>query len=95
MSEVREFFRICPACGRRFHIKLVSKKLTDERKDVEEIKKVILSQSPQGYYMTGMSPVVVEDTVPITIDVEDFQYSYKCKHCGHEWSEMRTEESKA
>jgi len=93
MSEVREFFRICPACGRRFHIKLVSKKIVGERTEVEEIKRATLSQSPQGYYMTGMSPVVVQETVPITIDVEDFQYSYKCKHCGHEWSEKRTKVS--
>jgi hypothetical protein len=94
MSEVKEFFRICPACGRRFHIKLVSKKFVDERKEVEHIKRATLSQSPQGYYITGMSPVVVEETVPLTIDVEDFQYSYKCKHCGHEWSETRAKVSK-
>jgi len=95
MSQVREFFRICPACGRRFHIKLTSRKLIGERKEVEEIKRTTLSPSPQGYSMGRMSPIVVEDTIPITIEVEDFQYSYKCKHCGHEWSEMRTEESKA
>jgi hypothetical protein len=94
MSEARDFFRICPACGRRFHIKLVSKKLISERKDVEEIKTATLTQSPQGFYMAGMSPVVLEDTVPVTIDVEDFQYSYKCKHCGHEWSEVRIEDSR-
>ena len=95
MSEARDLFRICPACGRRFHIKLVSKKLIDDRKHVEEIKEASLSHLPQSFGMTGLSPVVLEDTVPITIDVEDFQYSYKCKHCGHEWVEMRTKENKA
>jgi len=39
-----------------------------------------------------MPAVVVEEKVPITIDVEDFQYTYKCKHCGHVWSELHTKE---
>ena len=25
---------------------------------------------------------------PIIVDVEDFDYSYKCKHCGHQWDEI-------
>jgi len=31
---------------------------------------------------------------PTIVDVEEFQYNYKCKHCGHEWSEKRIEEHK-
>ena len=23
----------------------------------------------------------------IIVDIEDFQYTYRCSHCGHEWSE--------
>ncbi len=96
MSEVRNLFRICPACGRRFHIRLVSKKLVAERKEVAEIKRAMMNPTPAGYTRGSMPtmPVIVEENIPITIDVEDFQYSYKCKHCGHEWSEMHTEETK-
>ena len=95
MSEVKDLFRICPSCGRRFHIKLVSKKLVEERKDVEEINRAMISTVPMGY-AAGVAPVIpitVEEKVPVTIDVEDFQYSYKCKHCGHAWTELREEES--
>lgn len=28
----------------------------------------------------------------ITVDIEDFEYKYKCTHCGHQWSEMHVEE---
>jgi transposase-like protein len=95
MSEVKEFFRHCPACGRRFHIKLVSKKLVGERKEVAEIKQAMVNPTPMGYSKTMPAiPLIVEENIPITIDVEDFQYSYRCKHCGHEWSETRTEETK-
>ena len=94
MSEIREFFRHCPACGRRFHIKLVGKKLTGERKDTESIPQdnpgVALSP-----YVAFASPVVLEENIPLTIDVEDFQYSYRCKACGHVWSEMHEEEHEA
>ena len=88
MSEAREFFRICPACGRRFHIRLVNKELLDEKKHTEELKRAT------GVYRGGSSLTVVETGVPITIDLKEFQYSYKCKHCGHEWSEMHTKVSK-
>ena len=40
------------------------------------------------------TPVIVEENIPITIEIEDFQYSYKCKHCGHEWIENRVERKK-
>ena len=94
MSEAREFFRICPACGRRFHIKLVSKTLVDDKKDVRELKQGTISPHPSGYGGIYMWPVVVTDKIPVTVDIKDFQFSYKCGHCGHTWSEMHVEENR-
>ena len=97
MSEIRTFFRFCPGCGRRFHIKLVTKKLVAERKEETEIKQAMVANlSPMVGSLVGRysAPVVIEENVPITIDVEEFQYTYKCKHCGHVWSELRFEDSK-
>ena len=91
MSEIETFFRFCPQCGRRFHIKLVSKKLTDVHKTTYEEKRI---SRPQGYAMSRYSswaPIIVQETVPVTIDIKDFTYIYKCKHCGHEWAENRVE----
>jgi hypothetical protein len=92
MSEVRTFLRFCPACGRRFHIKLVGKKLLDERMEQTEVKRDVgaIAGMSSRYMMT--TPTVVEENVPVTIDVEEFQYSYKCKHCGHVWTELHDEE---
>lgn len=94
MSEVRNFFRICPACGKRFHITLVDRKLVSSRKDTEEIKQAIplTGQIWRGYSSYSAMPIVVEENVPMTIDVEEFNYAYRCKHCGHEWSEKHTED---
>jgi hypothetical protein len=94
MSEVSSFFRICPACGKRFHIKLVDRKAISSYKDKEGTTQAFPLTSPvwrgQGAYAT--MPFIVEENVPVTIDIEEFNYSYRCKHCGHEWSEKRVEE---
>jgi len=87
-----EFFRHCPACGRRFHIKLVGEKLVDRREITEEIRQpVVTPRAASSSYSYGgfpMPPLEVEEDVPVTVDVKDFQYTYRCKHCGHVWSEM-------
>ena len=99
MSEVEAFFRFCPSCGRRFHVRLVSKKLVDSKRETFEKKEVVVG--PRALYSsmnaaqgTGFfSPVIVEQDVPVVVDVEDFQYQYKCRHCGHEWTENKIEQS--
>ena len=84
-----EFFRHCPGCGRRFRIKLESKKLV--HLDRESIPG---NQAPLSVSQFRGVPVLLvqESSRPIVVDVEEFQYSYKCQHCGHEWSEKRVEE---
>jgi len=95
VSEVRTFFRFCPACGKRFHIRLVGKKLVDDRVEETEIKqaygRIGAGMGYSGNYAAA-EPVIVEENVPLTVDVEEFQYTYKCKHCGHVWTEMHEEE---
>jgi len=84
-----EFFRHCPGCGRRFHIKLEAKTLVGvEREPTQTVKRVV--GGPRADWQT--IPVIVHDERPIVLDIEEFQYVYKCKHCGHEWSEKHVEE---
>jgi DNA-directed RNA polymerase subunit RPC12/RpoP len=86
-----EFFRHCPGCGRRFHIKLVDKKMInlDRQSTPGNTGPVGISQ------FRGFPVLVVQESIrPIIVDVEEFQYSYKCSHCGHEWSEKHFEEQR-
>jgi DNA-directed RNA polymerase subunit RPC12/RpoP len=95
MSEVGSFFRHCPSCGRRFHIKLVSKELVDMQRETLNTRTV--GPSAIGGMAMGRSafvPVVVLESVPVEVDIETFHYQYKCGHCGHEWTENRIEESR-
>jgi predicted nucleic acid-binding Zn ribbon protein len=102
LSGVSTFFRHCPNCGKRFEIRLVSKKLVDDRKTEQEVKQAALvpggliggatSGEGRAFGMGGVT--YVEENVPLTIDVEDFNYTYRCKHCGHAWTELHEKESK-
>jgi DNA-directed RNA polymerase subunit RPC12/RpoP len=78
--------RRCPQCGRRFRIILVEKKVV---KIVDKETVPTPPRRPKGALLTIVWPV--EEGEPVTIDTQEIQYSYKCKHCGHEWSERRTE----
>ncbi len=85
-----EFFRHCPGCGRRFHIKLESKKLVDLERTSRPTYEGQLLPSGQGY--GARIGIDVYEGRPIIVDVEQFQYAYKCTHCGHEWFEKHFEE---
>jgi uncharacterized Zn finger protein len=78
-EEVRTFFRRCPSCGRRFEIRLVNKKLIGSQEIESNVEQ----------YTPTLAPVMLESNVPILVEVDDFGYTYRCKHCGHQWSEDR------
>lgn len=87
-----EFFRHCPACGRRFHIKLVNKKLVSGKRETEP-DKVVSTVAGTGFAYGGSGPYYqVVEGPPMIIDTAEFQYAYKCGHCGHEWSEKHVQE---
>ena len=92
-----EFFRHCPGCGRRFHIKLENKRLVSEhRESIPERKEVrtVVARSggrPGMAMAPSVTPIAVQEGKPIIVDIEEFQYAYKCSHCGHEWSETHLE----
>jgi hypothetical protein len=105
-NEIRTFFRTCPSCGRRFEIRLVSKKLISEtttsgeeespsptamQDQVAPMPDPIISSGSTSVYPTGYV-LLNEGKQPMIIDTKEFSYSYKCHHCGHMWSEIHTEE---
>ena len=91
-NGLTEFFRHCPECGRRFHIRLESKKLAGMQR-TSRPSKVATRIITSPYASPGApSPVFADqEGKPVVVDVEEFNYSYKCKHCGHEWTEKHIE----
>ncbi len=80
-------FRQCPNCGKRFEIRLVGKKLLDSKSIREE-------RPVNRDYFGGYAGSILEvgQTEPTIVEVEKFQYAYRCKHCGHQWVEIKQEE---
>ena len=85
-----EFFRHCPECGRRFHIKLEEKKMVHLERRTTQMPGA--SRGPRAGLGAGYAkPTFVSVGPPVTLDIEDFEYHYKCGHCGHEWTEHHRE----
>ena len=80
-----EFFRHCPQCGRRFHIKLETRRVrTVDREQVPGLEEHYGARGGNYYYLS--------ETRPVTIDREELEYTFKCGHCGHEWTEKSVKE---
>jgi hypothetical protein len=94
VSEIRTLFRHCPGCGRRFEIRLISKEAIETKHEtyVERHAEPITPMPRGGIY--GGIPLAVEEDYPVTLDITEFSYTYRCKHCGHQWAELRDEQIK-
>jgi DNA-directed RNA polymerase subunit RPC12/RpoP len=88
-----EFFRHCPNCGRRFHIKLQSKEMTHMDREMIP-RETAVRYGGTGPYVIGPEYLSLQEGAPVIVDREEFRYAYKCNHCGHAWSEKHVEERK-
>jgi transcription elongation factor Elf1 len=97
--RIETIFRHCPSCGRRFEIQIVGKK-----KDADEFSTwtahgsaPMASTRPVG--VQGRNPaafqILDQETQPTLVDAVEFTYTYRCKHCGHTWTEVREEDEPA
>jgi uncharacterized Zn finger protein len=92
LSEIRTFFRYCPSCGRRFEIRVVGKRFVDEK----EVQKTEMMNELRPQLVLGYpGSTELDADHPVTVDIEEFRYTYKCKHCGHMWSEVHDIEGKS
>jgi hypothetical protein len=94
VPDVRTFFRHCPSCGRRFEVRLVRKESLGEEDLPGTIPGTIRRAAGQytnpGYI--NPAPVLLTEDEPAVVDIEEFRYTYRCKHCGHEWTEAHETE---
>ena len=98
-SKVETFFRHCPSCGRRFEI------ILESAKEVETVSSDRSTQKPK--LRIGLKPGTIGEfrrrgilvlTYEKTNRFEEnkrVKLTFKCGHCGHEWSERRFREAEA
>jgi transcription elongation factor Elf1 len=96
------FFKKCPSCGKRFEVKHTGEEL--EKSDVksEEVSVNLSLNTPfQWSHEAQTDEIEVEPGAlgPIahgkrTIETGEDTYTetYRCEHCGHQWTEQRVKE---
>jgi hypothetical protein len=65
------------------------------KKEMEkEDSRVAVPNSPRAWGSRGGTVgVELRENEPVLVDIGEFNYSYRCKHCGHEWFEVRRKEN--
>lgn len=91
-----EFFQHCPGCGARFHLKLEDTKMVHLERETyrrtETTSPGAAIGGTSGGARFGLNrPILVTEGPPRILYIEDFQYTYKCQHCGHVWTERHEE----
>jgi len=89
---MREFLRRCPACGRRFTVRLQTKKLTDVEHDTERIAHDVVVLARGGRDSRVIPASVTYEDVPI--EREEFDVTFECHRCHHAWTEKVTKVQK-
>jgi hypothetical protein len=86
MSGIKAFLRSCPFCGQRFYVRLVGEILVGTAAREATIE-------PTGGGRGGRTEAEASSSTQFMVEEDECQDSYKCKHCGYEWSEIHTVES--
>lgn len=84
-------FKKCPNCGKRFEVERTGKSVEKKTELVEEEKTISpqavvasYSRFPIGTPPMNEAPHVMVDEL---IEEDEYTETYKCKHCGHVWTE--------
>ena len=106
MSKHGVSLRACPSCGHRFNVKFVGEKLLSDKVTMEPVQKDGMMvntgvSTGWGYGGGGAPRGKVWSLVPggdqekgrFATERKEFEDSFKCGRCGHQWSERREEET--
>ena len=81
---MRESFRKCPNCGRRFRARLLQKRLVSTERGTEQITTNPVALNVQG------GPGIISDgafQVGVTIRRDEYEQTFECRSCHHRWTE--------
>lgn len=84
----------CPNCHSLFRVRTESKKLIDDEQ-AEDIKVNARERIEEGLeFLDPFQIVPVSGSKGKDVNVDDltYEYTFKCKHCGYVWTELKEKE---
>ncbi|MGD0395697.1 MAG: hypothetical protein ABSB26_02145 [Nitrososphaerales archaeon] len=102
MSRLGTLVRTCPSCGHRFHVKLTDERVLSDKRTTEPVGKdgmMINTGASSGIWgyprgkVWSLTPGGAHEKETFTTVRKEFEDSFTCGHCGHQWSEKHTEEN--
>jgi rubredoxin len=85
-SEALPFEIICPQCHRLF---------TKELEDKEFVGHDFVEEPGEPVGLKGATRPGTWEPYFVRKEISRYRYRYKCKHCGHEWTEIKIERRNA
>lgn len=84
-------FKKCPMCGKRFEVEHTGESV-EKKTDVVTEEKPVPTPSLMAPVSLPDIPVKPPPTVTVAeqIEEDDYTETYKCRHCGHVWTEERS-----
>jgi DNA-directed RNA polymerase subunit RPC12/RpoP len=77
---------LCPQCHRLF---------TKEVEEKELVSREIAEVPGEPVSLKGETRLSTWEPYFVRKEITRYRYHYKCRHCGHEWAELKTEERDA
>jgi DNA-directed RNA polymerase subunit RPC12/RpoP len=78
-------FRACPACGKRFGVKLEERRLVRTESEAHTTTvSVTYAPASRG------APSVAQVPQTTSMTRNEYKEDYQCMRCGHEWSVVKT-----
>ena len=91
---------VCPNCHHPFSVVLESSKEVFDQPaaDIKENSREKIKDVLEQLIPSGPMRTPAYERVPgslgdeVSVDEEIFEYNFKCKHCGYEWTETKEKE---
>jgi uncharacterized Zn finger protein (UPF0148 family) len=84
----------CPNCHTLFRVVTVEKELVQDEKaeDIKDTRGEKAEEALEFLNPFTVAPVAGSKGRDVGVDDLTYEYHYRCKHCGYEWTELKEKE---
>jgi transposase-like protein len=86
------FLKKCPNCGKHFEVERIAEKVEERAVTVDRSRELMDQKIGPVYvpsYTDGLDESASTADDPVLAEKQVREETYKCRHCGHTWTETR------